>query len=319
MFDSKIVPYESIMFDDCFIEILFTVLNAFNRPNGVFFANEIGTYTRTNDANKFLFKNQSVYVMEIDKVLESLGIKMERFYEREDVIRNIKEKVDSEYLVIARIDEFYFSKCPNYQKEHLNYNILIYNYNDSEFNIVGMYKENGIKFTINYEEFLESISNYDPESGNFLYSTYKEASSAIEKHSLKEMYAKNIIEHKKMLYDNLGIIDEAIKFYKGEIDISLSNLKTYTNPLEHIILWKHVDIYKHSLLLSDNSLDDIVKNIISSYKIIYMLLIKNFHKYKTEDKYYIKSLSEKLTDIKELELEYLSKLYQNIERNFKNE
>lgn len=316
MIDSKIVPYESIMYDDCFVEILFTVLNAFDRPNEVFFANEIGTYTRTKDANKFFFKNKSVYIMEIDKVLESLGIKMERFYEKENVIRNIQEEVDSERLVIARIDEFYFSKCPNYQKEHLNYNVLIYNYNDTEFNIVGMYKENGIKFTIGYEEFLEAISDYDPAKGNFLYSTYEEASSEVENYNLKEMYAKNLMERKEMLYENLGIIDEAIEFYKGEIDISSSNLKTYINPLEHIILWKHVDIYKHSLLLDDSSLDDIVKSIISSYKVIYMLLIKNLQKHKAEDKCYIKGISDKLTSIKELEHEYLSKLYQNVERNF---
>lgn len=222
----NIAPFNHFFYRDCLYNSLFSVIGYFGEDIWHVLSNELMLYKKTPDS---IFGSGIVYtaVKPLTQILEDMGIQAS-VENCGDMISYTCRAIDRGMPVIIKVDCYDESiRRDLYKKEHLDHNILIYGYDETEgiFYII----EHSSRNSLNYK--YQKISFADAKKAHMGYidyfSKHKPEDPLIIKYFRKEKssraFDENTPAHQFLTncYDNRAEIAGQKKY----IDIILSRLE----------------------------------------------------------------------------------------------
>ncbi|URZ17235.1 BtrH N-terminal domain-containing protein [Clostridium felsineum] len=236
-------PNNDIFYKSCMHNSIIPIINHFHEDILRLLINDIYCYQFDEAKKGVKFKIESYVVENEEEVLKSMNIGINKIYESQNVLGNIKESIRDGKPIIIYVDCYFLSfRSSAYKKEHLIHPILVYGYNDENqtFNVIEQrYKDSLIyeETTIPYNEIEEGykyyVNNLNDKNNCPYYEFYKikknneyfDANSENYVSRLKEKLIKNIDE--KNLEINRGlqswelVVENYIDITKDEYELNI--------------------------------------------------------------------------------------------------
>lgn len=245
----NVLPFNEIFYKNCFYNSLFPVIRHYNKNVLPIFINDVIVYDNLNINSTLQFGIKYLSNKSKEEVLDELGIIIEQFNYRINLINDIRKAIQGSKPVIIWVDCFYESfRNDSYKKNHWMHTLLINGYNDGErtANIVEHKHRDNLSYenrTISYEDIENSYEGY--------YANFKSRSN------LSSYFEFSLKEPKQTIYtDNAGLRICKKTFFsnvkKKEIDIvyGLEKLSGFSKEFEEIVLSEQILKNKVDILIN---------------------------------------------------------------------
>lgn len=227
---SGVTPFTYFYFQDCLYNSLFSILNYYNRTILPFILNTqmIFSKSKKNILNlSFDYSNNK----SLSNILENLELNLETYLDNELLLKNIKDAIDENALVIVNVDCYYeVIRKDTFMKEHLDHNLLVYGYDDTKVLVY----EHSNSNTLNYKPVEIDYDNLKKANNGFC------TRYLIDKQQQFSYCKINKNKEYKLANDNINnncILEYSIIFLdnQGNEKLSLDNLCSTLNKLSEIM------------------------------------------------------------------------------------
>lgn len=317
--DSKkltgIMPFNEVFYRDCFYSSLFSVLKYFNCDILGFFLNDLIMYKAS--PGKWLRADiEYIPIQSVKELLEDLNVDCVDCMECKNIIDAIQESLNDSMPIIVKVDCFYEPiRKDLYWIEHLDHNLLVYGYNNSEetFNILEHNNRNSLRYkyeTISYSSMQEASDGYRKHFGYLMepmYMKFYKSSQITGKKIYRQEYylSRYITRYLEKRVEIMESMDYLLNL-KDRLVMTLQNqnlLEQYADELLDfvtvIITAKKIEQYRIANIFRDEKLQNIMKSIVNDWTFVRLSIFN--YKYSGENIY--EKLSSAVTILDRLYLQ----------------
>jgi amino acid adenylation domain-containing protein len=324
----EVIPFNDVLYKNCFFNAFFPVVRFFNRDARSFLADDLVVYVYDQNENDQLILHPAYLTNTgFDKIIEELVLTMRTQVVSGNIASDIIEALSNRRLVVTRVDCFHEPiRADMYQMNHWPHVLLIYGYDQTEkvFHVIEHENLNSLSYKKNilrYRDFVNSYYGYieNFQKGEAVLTYFEFGESGADRGTRDwsdgpDEYLTRFTGHFSAHQEHIFHGIEQLKVFKdhyGQVVASEAALSGLTDPLilvfNNIIKAKIAERYQVSRLFgADTVFGELLEKILKNWNYLQVVLEK--YKYSMiyrED--YLRTSIERLQQIIELELEYGSR------------
>lgn len=252
-----IQPFNDVFYQSCVSNSLFSVINYYNADVLALFVKDVILYGPVKDID-IPGKVEYLELDSMENVLESMGIGVDIFERKDNIIDELIRSIDRQRPVIVGVDCFYESIRPEYYKKtNWSHNLLVYGY-DNEKQEMTVMEHTGIN-NLDYHE--QKLSYLDLEfafhNNRLKFRSFEKGRHYMEFYKLSgytrqgadvyyQQYRNNISSNLDKILDNLDNLPDIINYIK-KCTADMEQVQKYNanliNLLDSIIEAKYAQVY----------------------------------------------------------------------------
>jgi acyl transferase domain-containing protein len=294
----NIVPFNEVLYKDCFYNAFFPIIYHFNRDLHPFLADDLFIYQYHPAKQGIKIDIDYLSFKGMERILNELGINVDQKLVSDNLAHDLIQTLAAQKLAILRIDCYYEPiRYDTYQETHWEHCLLVYGYDQTSrvFYILEHDDLNSLTYkpqTISYQDLFQAYQGYltNFQKGQAIPSYYEfgtiENSSAnilpaVIPVDQKPVFGSNILAQKEQL---LGSLDSLLGF-KADLERLVTDETLLAGHLEELIYIinkilkaKAGERYQISILLdAPANLSAILDNIIAAWN--YLKITTEKYKY----------------------------------------
>lgn len=229
-----IQPFNDVFYQSCVSNSLFSIINYYNADVLSFFVKDIILYGSAKDID-MPGKVEYLELASMEKVLEAMGIGVDVFNKKDNIIQELIRSIDKQRPVIIGVDCFYETIRPeHYKKTNWPHNLLVYGY-DSEKQEMTVLEHTGIN-NLDYHE--QKLSYLDLEfayhNNRLKFRNFEKGRHYMEFYKLSEYTRQGVKVYYRQYRNNIGNNLEKIITDLNNLPDIIDNIKKCTADMEQI-------------------------------------------------------------------------------------
>ena len=264
-----ITPFNEFFYRECYYLSLFSIVSYLNMDILTFLINDIPFYYKDIDIG--YINVQYINYIDLENLFLNNHIQPHHESYQEDLVSQIKSKIDMGNPVIVWLDSFYQPYIMDtFQKQHIQHTCTIYGYNSSEqlFYVVDHISKDSLSYshqTISFIDLQKAcvkyLEHFPTSDANKLLITFEKTKNEVlrEKITLEEK-GKNYLEflqkNKDVVLHGMEILHEFINEIRTVIEDRTVFLSYYQSMMEIINVianTKKAETYKMKHLYGEDS------------------------------------------------------------------
>ena len=284
-----VTSFNDVFFRNCAYQSQLTAIRYYGRQYRLFVANTIPVYVRDEASRNVRFKNDYLTERTDEALHQLLGMKTELFFYSHDICNALIHHLSAGALLTVHIDCFYVSaKKELYQKKHGGHVMLVLGYDaeakifhviDNQASLSTNYQRNTISFDelrVAYEGYNEV---FNPQRNTATMVVLHKVNPTIElrdedirKYAVN--YLKTSGERLKKSRNVVEFISKNVAFLFSDTQLLSESIIQLNSVFGELVNAKKIELYKTEVILADEEMTDLMKQIVQHLEYIRNVLTK---------------------------------------------